>query len=228
MQQPVVKGAQFFLAHTPGLVRHGSKPLREIAHDPALLPRLRAHLRTYSDAVAYAPHQVLLGNLRPDELASLPAPWYANLLGEAPAAGPHGNLVDEVQFLGLLRAADDFKLLQLEDSAAAAARAALQGYSLVTPGDLAKVQGQPESSIAARLQRSGALPLELRDGTVAGFVQTDYEEDASLAPEILLENLAVKATASLALRSVLQATGTDPASIDYVIGSGEEAIGDRY
>ena len=53
-------------------------------------------------------------------------------------------------------------------------------------------------------------------------------DDPSLSPEILLENLTVKATATMALRSVLAESGTDPASLQYVIGSGEEAIGDRY
>ena len=36
MAQPVVRDVRFFLAHTPGLVRHGSKPSREIAKEPAL------------------------------------------------------------------------------------------------------------------------------------------------------------------------------------------------
>src|SRR5205823_7690475 len=43
-----------------------------------------------------------------------------------------------------------------------------------------------------------------------------------------LENLAAKATATLALRSVLAASGGGAEAIDYVIGCGEEAIGDRY
>ena len=44
----------------------------------------------------------------------------------------------------------------------------------------------------------------------------------------LLENLAVKATAAMALRSALARSGTNPESLQYVFGSGEEAIGDRY
>jgi len=229
MQNPVIRDVRFFLAHTPGLVRHGSKPIREIPKEPGLLATIRANLRSYADAVAYAPHQVMLGNLRPDALNGLPRPWYANPLGEASRSGPHGELVDEETFLGLLRAADDFNLVQLEEGFAAQVRDQLQDHPLLRPKDLERIQGLPLSRIEGRLARGeGALPLELRDGRLAGLVQTDYEEDASLAPEILLENLAVKATATMALRSVLRGSGTDPARIDYVIGSGEEAIGDRY
>ena len=34
--QPVIRGARFFLAHTPGLLRYGSKPARDINVDGAL------------------------------------------------------------------------------------------------------------------------------------------------------------------------------------------------
>ena len=45
---------------------------------------------------------------------------------------------------------------------------------------------------------------------------------------MLLENLACKAGAVHATRHLLATTGVDPTSIPYVIGAGEEAIGDRY
>jgi betaine reductase len=35
-------------------------------------------------------------------------------------------------------------------------------------------------------------------------------------------------TAAMALRALLAGEGVDPGSVDYVIGSGEEAVGDRY
>jgi betaine reductase len=45
---------------------------------------------------------------------------------------------------------------------------------------------------------------------------------------VLLENLATKATAAMALRGLLAAEGIEAASIEYVLNSGEEAVGDRY
>jgi betaine reductase len=229
MEQPVVRDVRFFLAHTPGLVRHGSKPSREIMKEPGLWETVRAHLRSYADAVAYAPHQVLLGNRTPDSLAGLPQPWFENPLVEASRTGPHGEIVSEEEFYGLLKAADDFDLVWLEEGFAAKARGLLERHPLVPKKDIEHIQGVPMSRIQERLAREeGALPLFLRTGEMIGSVQTDYLEDPSLTPEILLENLAVKATATMALRSVLAGSGSSAESLDYVIGSGEEAIGDRY
>jgi hypothetical protein len=45
---------------------------------------------------------------------------------------------------------------------------------------------------------------------------------------VFLENLAGKASATLALLRLLADNGIDAGSIDYVLGAGEEAIGDRY
>jgi hypothetical protein len=45
---------------------------------------------------------------------------------------------------------------------------------------------------------------------------------------VLLENLASKATATMALRGLLAEIGEDPDAVDYVINTGEEAVGDRY
>ncbi len=59
-------------------------------------------------------------------------------------------------------------------------------------------------------------------------MRSAQDDDESLAAHVLLENLAGKATATLALLHLLDSTGVDPTSIDYVIGCGEEAIGDRY
>jgi glycine/sarcosine/betaine reductase complex component C subunit beta len=70
--------------------------------------------------------------------------------------------------------------------------------------------------------------LYLRDGRLIGLMKTDYDEDPALAPGVLLENLASKAAATMSLRAVLHSNGTDAAHVDYVIGSGEEAVGDRY
>ncbi|HWO72263.1 MAG TPA: glycine/sarcosine/betaine reductase complex component C subunit beta [Dehalococcoidia bacterium] len=227
MDHPVVKGVRFFLAHTPGLVRHGSKPSREIAKDPPLWETIRASLRGYEDALAYAPHQVLLGNLTPDALAELQAPWYENPLPEASASGPHGEIVDEELFYALLKAADDFDLVHLENGFVERLRPRLQAYRLRSERDLDHLKGSPLAAIDALIDQ-GAAPLFLRSGEAIGAIRTDYAEDASLAPEVLLENLAAKAAATMALRALLADSGTPAASIDYVIGSGEEAVGDRY
>src|SRR5262245_26181649 len=68
----VVRGARMLLAHAPGLVRHGSKPARELARDPCLLDRLSAGLRSYEAAAAYPPNRVFLGSLALDALGAMP------------------------------------------------------------------------------------------------------------------------------------------------------------
>jgi betaine reductase len=55
-----------------------------------------------------------------------------------------------------------------------------------------------------------------------------HESDEALRADVLLENLAGKASATLALLRLLADNEIDPTTIDYVIGAGEEAIGDRY
>ena len=75
--------------------------------------------------------------------------------------------------------------------------------------------------------RPGELPLYLGE-EVVGAIRPDHETDEALAAHVLLENLACKAGAVHATRDLLRRGGIDPASIAYVLGSGEEAIGDRY
>jgi hypothetical protein len=71
--------------------------------------------------------------------------------------------------------------------------------------------------------------LALYDGErVVGWVTPGHEQDESLQAPVLLENLACKATAALAVRELLERSEIDPAGIDYLINTGEEAVGDRY
>ncbi len=228
MQQPVVRGFNLFLAHTPGLVRHGSKPSREIAKNPELWQTIRSSLRSFEDVIDYAPHQVLLGNLKPDALTDLPGPWYENPLPGALSTGPHGELIHEEAFYGLLKSLDDFDLVQLEEDFASSTRHNLADHPLVTERDLDRIKGLPLSRIEEGLRLTSSAPLYLRDGSLIGLVKTDYDDDPALAPEVLLENLAAKVAATMSLRAAVGSGEADASSIEYVIGSGEEAVGDRY
>ena len=114
-KHPVIRGVRYFLAHTPGLVRHGSKPARDLMANPGLLPALTSHLRSFQEAVAYPPHRVFLGAIYPDDLALLPKPWY-EATGQEPRWSPHGEIMPEDEFYALLKIADDFDLLWLEEA----------------------------------------------------------------------------------------------------------------
>ena len=225
-RQATLRGARFFLAHTPGLVRHGSKPSREVAKQPDLLPAIEARLRTYREAVCYPPVRALLGDLYPDALWDLPRPWH-QAQGEAPRCGPHGELMPESEFYSLLGLCDPFGLVWLEEAFAR------ESASLGDHEDLAALgpapPGHPLSLVEEKLAGAAmALPLHLGDGRLVGCIMPGHEEDASLTAETLLENLACKATATAALRVLLRQEGIEPGSVEYVINCGEEAVGDRY
>jgi betaine reductase len=213
-----IEGIFYSLAHVPDLVRFGSKPAREIKSDPTLAPALQDRLRSFTQAVAYAPHQVYIGNLTPGELNGLPKPWYDKLIEGATSHGRFGDLVDQDRFYSMLGAVDQFELLTLEEGWLNSERAA--------QNDGRKIRAQPLDSIQALCAR-GALPL-YSGAKLAGAFAAGHAEDANLTADVLLENLSAKAGAAHALRSLLAALQIDPADIDYVISCSEEAVGDRY
>jgi hypothetical protein len=188
-----IHGCSLVLSHAPDLVRHGSKPTRELAADrDGLLERLAGALRSYDDAVGYPPHQVFLGNLRPEALWESERPWWRHL-AEPQREGPFGVFVDEADLYRRMAESDQFQLFPLEGARAA----------------------------------DGALPI-FRNGEVAGAMLRAHDLDESLSASVLLENLACKATGALALEQLLERTGFPPEELEYAIGCGEEAVGDRY
>ncbi len=75
--------------------------------------------------------------------------------------------------------------------------------------------------------RAGELALYQGEDVIGSFAP-GHESDEALSAAVLLENLACLAGAVHATRSLVARSGIDPSTIDHVIGSGEEAIGDRY
>jgi hypothetical protein len=219
--QPVRVGIEavfYSLAHVPDLVRYGSKPLRELRASPGLNEKLASQLRDFSAAIAYAPHQVYIGNIAPERLSELPKPWYEKLIEGATAQGRFGELVDQNKFYALLAGADQFDLVRFEENWFQQ-RAAL--FSRARAPRLC-----PLAEFQARCT-AGALALYSGEQLVGAF-ESGHAEDANLAPEVLLENLSAKVTAAHSLRSVLMSLRIDPGEIDYVISCSEEAVGDRY
>jgi hypothetical protein len=225
MTNPVISAASAALVHVPGLCRHGSKPSRELSRNPELETKFLASLRTFEQAVAYGPHQAYLGAIHPRDLPE--RPWVdANPNGEGRFAGA-GELMPEDEFLGLLAAVDDFGLVRIGAGHVGAIAEKLARHPLAEHLDLDKVIAAAGDADAVAAEQ-GALPLHLGADRLAGAVRRAHESDAALTAEVFLENLAGKASATLALLRLLEDNGIDPASIDYVIGGGEEAIGDRY
>lgn len=227
--RPVITGVRYFLAHCRGLVRHGSKPAREISRNPALLGEISAHLRTHAESIGYAPNRVFLGSMHPDELRLVPRPWY-NHNEAAERRQPHGEVMPEEEFYGILKLSDDFDLLWLEKGFLAEVRKALSQHPLIDASELDRLgDGTTAAAIEEQIADAAkALPLHLWDGSLVGCVNRAHEEDDALTAPVILENLACKGSAAMALRTLLHDGQLDPGGIDYVINCGEEAVGERY
>ncbi|HEX6513886.1 MAG TPA: glycine/sarcosine/betaine reductase complex component C subunit beta [Chloroflexota bacterium] len=183
-----VKAVAYALAHVPDLVRHGSKPRRQLHEQPELEPQLRTRLRSWEEAAAYPPNQAFIGNLRPEALPGIPRPWFKAAAGEASPAGKLGVMIDQAKFYEQLRLADQFGVIN-----------------------------------------DAGQGLPLFDGPDAvAHLKSGHDQDEALQPEVLLENLACKASAAVAVGELLRASAVAAADIDYLINTGEEAVGDRY
>jgi hypothetical protein len=213
-----VEGVFYSLTHVPDLVRYGSKPSRETKANHNLAEGLAKKLRSFPEAVAYAPHQVYIGNITPQGLSGLPKPWYEKLIEGASAQGRFGDLVDEEQFYSSLAASDQFELVTLEEKW-------FQDRGIKQTN--ARVPRlRPLAEVQALCDR-GAFPLYSGD-KLAGAFEAAHAEDANLSAEVLLENLAAKVTGAHSLSGLLKQLQMKPADVDYVISCSEEAVGDRY
>ncbi len=222
MTEVVISAASQVLAHVPSLARHGSKPRRELAKSAEVDAQFTSSLRSFDDAVAYSANQAYVNALHPRDLPA--RPWWS---GAAPDGASRwsrsGEIMPEGEFFGLLAGVDDFDLLTLSRDAAARAAADLARHPLAKRLDLERVE-RAGGDVEAVADEPGALSVI--DGGAA--IRCGQLGDEALGSHVLLDNLAAKATATLALMHLLETNGIDPASIDYVLGCGEEAIGDRY
>ncbi len=97
----------------------------------------------------------------------------------------------------------------------------------------------PQAELYRRMAEADAFQLFRLDGSNSGLPIYDgtaflgsmagaHDADESLTASVLLENLACKATGALALEDLLAQTGLPADELEYAIGCGEEAVGDRY
>ena len=185
--------AAFVLDHVPDMVRYGSKPWRERER----FATVAGSLRTFAQAVDYAPNQVFIGNRAPESLWEQERPWWRSGDGRpagASSVGPFGAILDQPHFYRLLEEVDLFELVHMGE------------------------QPDPDQG-----------DLALYDGAeVVGAFSRAHDDDEALSAQALLDNLACKASGVHALRVLIESRGVDPEAIQYAIGAGEEAVGDRY
>ncbi|MBW2138745.1 MAG: glycine reductase [Deltaproteobacteria bacterium] len=228
-QKPVIKAVSYFLAHVPNMVRHGSKPSREVRESPALLEELLGHLNPFEKAVAYPPNQVFIGNLDPEDLFEMPTPWYKNGVRNASRQGPFGEIMPEEEFYGVMKICDEFDLLLLEDEFLEEVVSRLRPHPFITNEDIKRIEGRgvPLERIRKAIDEETAMPLYINRDRLIGCCQRGHEQDFNLIPDILIENFTNRASGVMALRH-LTSKFASPDVFDYLIGCGEEAVGDRY
>ncbi len=225
----VITAVANVLAHAPGLVRYGSKPVRDLARDPALIDTIGTHLRSYDDALAYGPNQAYVGGIEPDDLRAMPRPWFGARVPSAPAVAPFGDIIVESELLGLLKLCDRARLVQLDEETLALAAGQLGKRGIVTDTEMRALTPTDPRTIDDVVKRGEAVPLSFGD-RIVGSMARGHEEDDSLTANVLLENLAAKVTGVLALRRLLRMLDGRVGSgdVDFVIAGSEEAVGDRY
>jgi glycine/sarcosine/betaine reductase complex component C subunit beta len=232
MKAPVIKGVSYFLAHVPSMVCYGSKPNRELKHDPSLLSSFINHLRPFDQAVAYPPNQVFIGNLDPDQLWDTPSPWHKNPVANASRWGEFGEIMPEEEFYGVLKISDEFGLIELEKGFLTELTHKLEKHPLFAGEDIQKLgKGISQETLDRKVEEGDVLPLYIEGRRLVGYVKRPQgegaEEDENLVPHIMIENLSARASGVMALRNLISKVG-EAREIDYLIGYGEEAIGDRY
>ncbi|WP_407312259.1 glycine/sarcosine/betaine reductase complex component C subunit beta [Desulfosporosinus sp. SB140] len=227
MSYPVISKISYFLAHAPQLLMEcGSTQMLEKVKNPGgnYLTNLTKSLRTYEQVVSYAPNQVFIGNLNPEDLKSIPKPWYENLL-QPKRFGEFGEIMPEQEFFGLMKLVDTFDLVFLAEDFTAELKKDLVKHPLLTDKEIEGLgQGIPLSRIEEMLEQQTAVPLEWKGRTV-GCVKQAHDWDPNLSAHVMAENLASKASGVMAAKHLLQES-QKAEEVEYIIECSEEASGD--
>ena len=225
----VIKGSGYVLAHTPDMVLHnGTTQTTERATNPEspYIKELSQHLRSYEQVLAYYPNQVYIGNVSPEELAEIPAPWYDKACPQSGRQGKFGEIMPQDEFILLMQACDVFDLIRLNADFTASVLPALTNNPVIGDDILARIsQGVPQQEIKTLIADEHAEGL-YHLGALVGCVKRAHDIDENLAAHVVLENLVSKASSVLALLHGVKNTGIDKSHIEYVIDCAEEACGD--
>ena len=228
--QPVVRGAATMLAHTPGLVRYGSKPFRETKVRPEFLSDLTGSLWSYDKACRYLPNQVFIGSQPPTRLWEVEQPWFDKLAESETGEPPFGHIMEERRFLALLACADPFKHVLLRKRFWEEMGPVLSAAPLTAPLTSRTPPLLDDAQLDSALEAADCLPLFAGgEGAPVGVVKTGHSEDEALSAPVLLENFCCKVSGALAVHELLNhVEGLDLSDVDLVLSCSEEAVGDRY
>ncbi|MCG0275587.1 MAG: DUF5940 domain-containing protein [Thermosediminibacteraceae bacterium] len=227
MNNAVVAGASYVLVHVPNIMMvAGTTQLLEKENPNSdYIKKIKEHIRTYDEAVAYPPNQVYIGNISPEDLKNIKRPWYENPLKDSSRFGRYGEIMPEDEFYGLMAISDAFDLVILEREFAEAIKQKFSRHPLFSENEINRIKMVADEETIKKHLENGAIEL-VYEGKLVGCVRKAHDKDETLSAHVMLENLATKASAVLALRYLLKTTGIAPTDIDYIIECSEEACGD--
>ena len=215
----VLGGASYTLAHTPDMVLHnGTTQTTERVVNPEseYLKELPNHLRSYEEALSYLPNQVYIGNKTPEDLAQMEFPYYDKKT-DGNRTGKFGEIMSQSEFIGLIQICDVFDVVKLEKGFAQTIKQTLAEHPLIGAERAAVLDKNEtdEAEIQRLVMEEEAEPL-YDGGTLVGAVKRAHDIDVNLSAHVMLENLVTKASSVLSLLHLVQTTGIDPGSIEYV------------
>ena len=224
----VIRGTGYVLAHAPDMVLHNGTTQtteRVVNPDSEYLKQIGDHMRTYEQVVNYAPNQVYIGNMTPDQLADIPEPSHETPV-EGSRYGKWGEILPQDEFILLMQICDVFELVLLEKGFAASAKEHLIANSIVTEGMKARIhEGYDIADIEHQVNEEGAEGIYC-DGKLVGCVKRAHDIDANLSSHVMFENMVCKASGVLSLLHLIKSSGIDPNEVEYVVECSEEACGD--
>jgi len=228
MTYAVVKGAGYILANAPDMVMEkGATAVTErvVNPDSEFLVEAPKHLRNFDEFVNYAPNQVYIGNLRPEDLNNYEMPWYDKDVENAQKEGKFGSMLSQDEFYALMKICDVFDLVLLETSFANEMKEKLAKNELISDEMIAKIGEGVDLATIEKFVEEHAETI-IQDGKLVGCVKKAHDVDPNLNAHVMFENLVVKASGVYALMTLLQKNEIDANEIDYVIECSEEACGD--
>ena len=162
MSYAVLKGAGYVLAHVPDMVIHnGTTQTTERITNPEsdYLKKIHSSLRSYEQALHYAPNQVYIGNMTPEELKEIPLPWYEREVKAGGRFGRFGEIMPEDEFIGLMQVVDAFDLVNLTEEFSEHVREKLSSHELLSEYAAKIKPGGKLTDIESLVHASGAEAL---------------------------------------------------------------------
>lgn len=227
MNNAVVKAAGYVLVHTQDMIMHnGTTQTVEMRVNPEsdYLKAVPKHLRKFEEVVNYAPNQVYIGNMTPEELAKVEKPWVGKDVN-GKRDGKFGEIMPQEEFIMMLKNADVFDLVLLEKNFVGQVKEQYANHDLISDEEIAAIGEGVELSEIEKAVADHAEAI-YNNETLVGCVKKAHDVDPNLNAHVMFENLVVKASGILAFKHLVDKNDINVEDIDYVIECSEEACGD--